>query len=205
VLVPLIQCQLLIRQNCLRYLCHVFVYLNQSKYKKMIHANLLTQNDSEMLEQNYTSLKRYSFRLCKRINRTDLHQDLLQDAILGYLSNAEKAEIKEPIAWIKSIIYREFALANSHFNVKYRRPQSVSVEISDNVPSRTPLDENVVRQLVATYLLSDCHFVERTLINLRLYGYNNVEIAELLDIPYDTIYRIVKETTDLLAQKVQKL
>jgi DNA-directed RNA polymerase specialized sigma24 family protein len=73
------------------------------------------------------------------------------------------------------------------------------------VPSRTPLDENVVRQLVATYLLSDCHFVERTLINLRLYGYNNVEIAELLDIPYDTIYRIVKETTDLLAQKVQKL
>ena len=163
--------------------------------------------DVELFGKYYPELKKYAFTLTARLNRTDIHQDLLHDCIHAYLSHEDKDKIEDAIAWLKVKLYKEVYMERSNFNLTYIVPnRKEAYEICDDIVKAKPqMDISVVRQLIAQWLMSDFHFVERTLLHLRLHGYNNKEISEMFELPYDTVCRVVRKSVETLAEKAKGL
>jgi RNA polymerase sigma factor (sigma-70 family) len=167
----------------------------------MTSANNLTKEELNITDELYAELRHYAQILTNRINREDLADDLLQDSILKCLNR--KDEVFKPIAYIKCTMYFECFYKNSTFTLLHRKKQRNNIEITDGIEVPELLNEDKIRQVIVSYHLSEMDYSERTLMTMRLNGYNNKEISQIMDIPYDTICRVISEVTEKLTQKVK--
>jgi DNA-directed RNA polymerase specialized sigma24 family protein len=160
--------------------------------------------DTEIFGKHYKELKDFAFKKTGQYNRVDIHQDLLHDVIHSYLSHKDKKKIKDPVAWIKCKMNYELCMPNATFHRTWISPSRIEDELQTySLRAVNGIDDKALMQLIAEHLLNDFHYVERTFMIMRISGYSTPEIAKLLEIPYDTVYRIIKETMDLLADKVK--
>ena len=159
-------------------------------------------NDSEFIDvqKNYDELKNYALSLSRRINRPDLHEDLLQECLTELFERESKPT--NQIAWLKSKMFNECFKKNSNFTWKYIRNETRNVELSDRITEHNQSDSSQTRYLIANHLILELPYAERTMMTMRMKGYNNKEIAEVLDIPYETICRVVRQTTRKLKAKL---
>jgi len=162
--------------------------------------------DVELFGKHYPELKRHAAKITARINLIHLHQDLLHDTVHLYLSHPEKKKIKDPIQWIKFVMYGSATRTNSTWyrknvaNSRLHKP--ITQETKDEKPYKADRYTEIYR-LVSQHLNAHFDFVEQVLMRLRLQGMNNKEISEMLDISYDTICRINRETQEKLCGNVR--
>ena len=157
-----------------------------------------------MFGKYYPELKTYSKKICTKNNMIHLHQDLLHEVIHEYLSHEDKRKIERPIEWVKAVMYRSINYSNTSFFRKYITYDKRFIEIQDRDLNDKPLENKAsLYQVVSQHLDVHFDFVERVLFQLRLKGFNNREIADMMEISYDTICRINRETQEKLAGKVE--
>jgi len=161
--------------------------------------------DIELFGKHYRPLKKYAFNLAAKKNLVQEHQDLLHDCIHSYLSHKDKKLIVDPVAWIKVKLYKEIWMPNSSFTSKYIKPIKLTTELHEGLcKANAPVESMAIQHAIAKHFMSDFHYVERTLLSMKLNGYNNVEISEIFNLPYDTVCRFVNKSIKELADKVKK-
>ena len=162
--------------------------------------------DVELFGKHYPELKAHALNLCQAMNLQHLHQDLLHDTIHEFLSHPDKRKIQDPIQWIKFVMYKSTRLCNSTWyreNIaKTRLHDAITPITEDQTPYKTDHYTKIYR-VVSQHLNAHFDFVEQVLMRLRLQGLSNKEISEMLDISYDTVCRINRETQENLRGKVK--
>lgn len=184
-----------------------FSIIFESKGEKNIPLVQKCDNiDVQLFGSHYPELKEHAAKLCARMNLKHLHQDLLHDTIHEYLSHPEKKQIQDPLQWIKFVMYSSVNKPNSTWyrkNIAHNRLHNpITQETKDEQPYLTDHYTKIYR-IVSQHLNAHFDFVEQVLMRLRLQGLNNKEISEMLDISYDTICRINRETQEKLCGNVK--
>ena len=168
------------------------------------------KNDADRFHDVYEKyyLMMYHYCLARLFNDADSAHDACTDIFMAFGRQQDKIEDDKIKAWLysaaeKSIknMKRKYARRYRHIALTEMNEYDISVELFDDIAFTAEHIEKV-----QTEIMESLQSEEKALFRYKFVeGKNIKEIAEILNVPYDTVYYRVTEMTRLSKKTLREI